>query len=440
MIRVLVVDDIIDTRENLKKLLLFEDDIEVVGAASTGEQGIELARQLQPDVVIMDINMPGIDGITAASILTRELPGIQIIMMSVQGEADYLRRSMLAGAREFLVKPPSADEIINSIRRVAALGTAQRAQMAALTPMPAPVAPPAGSVEGTPAAQQRQPAARATGGRMIAVFGTKGGAGASSVAINFAVMLQTLLPEARVGVVDSNPEFGDLNVLLNLKSERSIIDLIAGDELDAQYISEIFVAHPSGLKVLPGAQPAEAELVTGEQVKRLIEPLRAYFDYIIFDTRCSFGEPTLTVLDHADTVLVVSTAEIPSIRNTRLFFEVTEQLDYPAQKIKLVLNKCDAQSEISVQAIESSIRHPVTVQVPRDDRAAGVAIQQGLPYVMNNPRSPLAQAMEQLVQETCGLDVKQLKQAKQAEQSGKTNQTDVSITKKRLPFQWLMRQ
>src|SRR5687768_7731879 len=84
-IRVLLVDDIADTRENMKKLLFFEDDIDVVGSAGTGEEGIALAKELLPDVVIMDINMPGIDGITAAGILSRELPAVQIIMMSVQG-------------------------------------------------------------------------------------------------------------------------------------------------------------------------------------------------------------------------------------------------------------------------------------------------------------------------------------------------------------------
>ena len=104
-IRVLIVDDIPETRENLRKLLFFESDIEVVGAATSGEEGITLAGELKPDIVLMDINMPGIDGITASEAITQQVPFTQIIMMSVQGEADYLRRSMLAGAREFLIKP-----------------------------------------------------------------------------------------------------------------------------------------------------------------------------------------------------------------------------------------------------------------------------------------------------------------------------------------------
>ena len=117
-IGVLIVDDISDTRENLSKLLMFERDIEVIGTAGSGPEAIESARKLHPDVVLMDINMPEMDGIKAAELMSTEMPGIGIIMMSVQGEQDYLRRAMLAGAREFLVKPFSGDDLVRSIRHV----------------------------------------------------------------------------------------------------------------------------------------------------------------------------------------------------------------------------------------------------------------------------------------------------------------------------------
>src|SRR5204862_270400 len=85
-----------------------------VGAAASGGEAIEQARQLTPDIVLMDINMPDMDGIVATERLSAEVPGASVVMMSVQGEADYLRRSMLAGAREFLVKPFSSDELITT--------------------------------------------------------------------------------------------------------------------------------------------------------------------------------------------------------------------------------------------------------------------------------------------------------------------------------------
>src|SRR3990172_5902656 len=117
-IKVLIVDDIPETRDHLAKLLSFESDIEVVGAASSGAEAIAQAETLHPDVVLMDINMPDMDGITATEQLGSCAPTSAVIMMSVQGEPDYLRRSMLAGAREFLVKPFSSDELRASIRHV----------------------------------------------------------------------------------------------------------------------------------------------------------------------------------------------------------------------------------------------------------------------------------------------------------------------------------
>jgi pilus assembly protein CpaE len=108
-IRVLIVDDIPETRDHLTKLLGFESDIDVVGSAASGAEAIDLAGSLNPDVILMDINMPDMDGITTTERLARSAPTASVVMMSVQGESDYLRRSMLAGAREFLVKPFSSD-------------------------------------------------------------------------------------------------------------------------------------------------------------------------------------------------------------------------------------------------------------------------------------------------------------------------------------------
>src|SRR5215208_958145 len=83
VIKVLIVDDIPETRENLKKLLAFEPDIEVVGTASTGREGVDLAKEMQPDIILMDINMPDMDGISATELITKAVPRTAVVMMSV---------------------------------------------------------------------------------------------------------------------------------------------------------------------------------------------------------------------------------------------------------------------------------------------------------------------------------------------------------------------
>src|SRR5919108_5283648 len=128
MIKVLIVDDIPETRDHLSRLLGMEREIDVVGVAGSGEDAIRLAMDLRPDVIIMDINMPGMDGIAASEVISQRLPTSPIIMMSVHGEADHMKRAMLAGAREFLIKPFSADELSTSIKRVWERDLARREQ------------------------------------------------------------------------------------------------------------------------------------------------------------------------------------------------------------------------------------------------------------------------------------------------------------------------
>src|SRR6478672_10990991 len=166
-IRVLVVDDIPETRDHLTKLLGFESDIDVVGSAASGKEALEMGARLNPDVILMDINMPDMDGITATEQLSSSVPGAAVVMMSVQGEAYYLRRSMLAGAREFLVKPFSSDELTASIRQVYTREQAKISRMAA--------APIAGGTTGGGAGGGGGDGDH--DGQVVAIFSPKGGDG-----------------------------------------------------------------------------------------------------------------------------------------------------------------------------------------------------------------------------------------------------------------------
>lgn len=386
-IRVLVVDDITETRDNIKKLLYFEDDIEIVGTAGSGEEGVEAAGRLQPDIVLMDINMKGMDGITASQLISSKFPNVQVMMMSVQGESDYLRRSMLAGAREFLIKPFSGEDLSKSIRRVHQLGLSRR---------PAITAPPAQPVG--PAATVALPPPAAKGGRIIAVFGTKGGVGASTIAVNLAVALREETKE-RVALIDANFEFGDCGVLLNLPTNRTIADLTGPNiDIDEDVVNGTMAGHASGVKVLLAPpRPEMAELVSGTLVKRILEILPKMFDYIVVDVWKTFHESMLAFLDAADHILLVSSAEIPAIKNAKLFFELSDALGYPPEKVFFVLNKEDGRSGISARDIEASVKHSVRGTIPRDERTTILAVNRGAPFVTGQRNLPLTQAILNLV-------------------------------------------
>src|SRR5215204_6390275 len=129
-IRVLIVDDVSETRENVKKLLQFESDVDVVGIARTGKEAIQVSQELNPDVVLMDINMPDMDGIAATEAIRAKQPAVQVVILSVQSDQNYMRKAMLAGARDFLTKPPMGDELISAIRRAGAMAQTERSKVA----------------------------------------------------------------------------------------------------------------------------------------------------------------------------------------------------------------------------------------------------------------------------------------------------------------------
>jgi pilus assembly protein CpaE len=323
--------------------------------------------------------MPGIDGITASEAITQQVPFTQIVMMSVQGEADYLRRSMLAGAREFLIKPFSSDELVSSIRRVYELGASRRQSM----PSVAPAGP--GRVD-----QERPPEEQ---GKIVAIFSPKGGVGCSTVAINLAIALHQA--EGRqVALVDSSLQFGDVAVLLNLQASRTIADLAPHiDELDQELLDHVMLAHHSGIKaLLAPPRPEMADLVAPGALNTILEKLRRLYDYIVIDTPSTLADLTLTVLDVADRIILITTPDIPAIKNAKLFFEVTEALEYPSGKTILVLNKADRHTNIRAEDIQASIKYPVAAQIPLDERTAMAAANQGVPYMLIARSSPLAQA------------------------------------------------
>ena len=381
MIKVLIVDDIAETRDHLTKLLGFEGDIEVVGAADSGRQALEMAGRLRPDVVLMDINMPDMDGITATEQMATEVPTASVVMMSVQGEADYLRRSMLAGAREFLVKPFSSDELTSSIRQVY---TREREKQGRITVTNVAAA----AANAAAASRDREP------GQVVAVFSPKGGVGRTTIAVNFAVAAASDLGQKTV-LVDGSFQFGDVGVLLNLNPKnKSIADLVP--EMDAggepESIDTFVINHSSGVRVLLAPpSPEMAEMITPAGVRKILEVLRATNDLVVVDCTANFSDTTLAILDLADVILTALTLEITSIKNMRLFLEVADQLGYEASKIKLILNRADSTLGIRVSDVEHSIGRKVDHTIVSDGRSVVYALNRGVPFVLSNREAQVSQ-------------------------------------------------
>jgi pilus assembly protein CpaE len=376
----MIVDDIVESRDNVAKLLRFEPDVEIVGMAENGEEGIELALRLEPNIVLMDINMPGIDGIQATSRITSRLPNTAVIMMSVQNEPDYLRRSMMAGAREFLAKPFSLDELIESIRHVHQLSQANRRV----------VAEPGATTVSIPGSSKKA--------QVFSVFGLKGGIGRSMLASNLAVAIRNQHPDKEVALIDGNLLHGDLGVILNATDNKTIADIMRNYQtLDRDLVSDILVTHSSGVKVLlapPDAQTGEQ--VTGELMRQVLQHMLGMFDYIVCDTRPSFDEVSLTLLDHSDRILLMLSLELTAIKGAKQYLELSDLLGYDNERVALVLNRATIQSGIPVADVGASLKGEIVCKLPDDPLLVLRSINEGVPFVQSAPTSAISQEVGKL--------------------------------------------
>jgi two-component system response regulator DesR len=118
VIRVLLAEDQAMIREALAALLSFEDDIEVVAQVGRGDEVVRAALESKPDVALLDIEMPGMDGLTAAAELRRLIPGTRVVILTTFGRPGYLRRAMESGVSAFIVKDSPADKLAQTIRKV----------------------------------------------------------------------------------------------------------------------------------------------------------------------------------------------------------------------------------------------------------------------------------------------------------------------------------
>lgn len=378
-IRILIVDDIADTRDNLAKLLSFERDLVVAGSVGSGQEAIDFAKKNRPDVILMDINMEPMDGITATEIISQTVPESPIIMMSVQNEQDYLRRSMLAGAREFLVKPFSSDELINAVRHVYEIEKVKRQRYAQMVPAAA-------------AAVAAAPQGASERGKVVTFFSPKGGVGRTTIATNLAVALHQATQKPTV-LVDGSLPFGDIAVILNMSPKaKTIGDLVGSfDQLDPMVLNSVLVSHSTGIKVLLAPPtPEAAELVQPGNMKRVLEVLRENFAYVVVDTWPSYGELVLTMLDVSDVVLVLMTLEITSLKNIRVFLEIAQKLGYDDQKVQLVANRNDSSGGIKATDVEASLGRKIPHTIVSDGRALVLAVNRGVPFVISHRESQVA--------------------------------------------------
>ncbi|HNE06052.1 MAG TPA: response regulator [Anaerolineales bacterium] len=381
-IRVLIVDDIAETRENVRKLLQFEADIEVVGTARTGKEGIQIAQELNPDVVLMDINMPDVDGITATEQIRQHSAHIQVVILSVQGDQNYMRRAMLAGARDFLTKPPMGDELISAVKRAGEMAQSEREKGSKQISLSASLG--TSSIGGFATSQ----------GKIILVYSPKGGTGCTTIAVNLAIALHN--EDTRAVLIDGNLQFGDVAIFVNEQGKNTVLDIAPRvDDLDADVVDEILIKHEaSGIRILAAPQrPEMAEKISSDQFTKVLQFMQKIYSYIIVDTSSLLTDVTLSAIDLSDIVVLVATQEIPSIKNSRLILDLLNSMGINKGRVVFAMNRFDKRIAIAPERISENLKHEISAVIPLDEKIAISAVNRGVPFMLDNKSQPISRGI-----------------------------------------------
>jgi pilus assembly protein CpaE len=370
MTRVLIIDDepinhklVAHALESLNYELYF---------SANGTDGVTKARSLAPDIIITDVMMPDINGYEVTRILRREpqFAATPILVLTAQAGLQDKLKSFEAGADDHLTKPFESAEL--QVRVTALLRRAEASRAV------------------------RQEAITRESARLIAVHSLRGGTGASTLAVNLGIGLASLWRKP-TALLDFTMTAGQVAMMLNMPLKRTWADIAryGADELDMDALMSIIGTHDSGLSFIAAPTfPSEAETLRGETLGAALRLMESQFEYIVVDLPHDFSEPALVALDAADTILMVATPDMSSIRAVTAAVDTYEKLGYKKEKIKLVLNAIFPRSNLSKEKIESASGISTIVTIPYVQDVFVEAINLGQPPVYHRPHEHVSALLE----------------------------------------------
>lgn len=233
-------------------------------------------------------------------------------------------------------------------------------------------------------------------GKVITVCSTKGGVGKTTISANISAAFA--LKNLKVAVIDLDLQFGDLSLLLDKQPERTIYEWVkesyeSGDKSFENYMNH----HKTGLDILSAPTlPEFSELITGEQVAYLIEEMKKKYDVIVIDTPPAFVETSLVALENSDVILLISSLDLPSIKNGKLAIDTLNVLGLK-DKIKIVLNRDDAISEMKADLVEGVLGMEIKSRIPSDYRTVISSINKGTPFVLAAQKTAVSKSIMNLI-------------------------------------------
>jgi len=369
VLRTILVDSDAESITTLRRVLASSQAAVIVAEFADVTQALLDGPARNPDLLIVEISREVVAQGADAAVrvienVSEALPNTAILATGPAVPADVVVRLIRAGAVEFLSRPLERADIQAALDK---LGRFHRGS----------------------APQRRL-------GRMTSVFSTKGGLGVTTVATNLAVALAAR-GSHNVLLLDLDSRQSDIATLLNLRATYSVLDAFENvGRMDESFLRGLLVKHSSGLWVLPGPQRMERIQFGAEPVRIGLEIMRSHFDHIILDLRHELDPGTVTALEMSETILLLTSLEVPAIRSSIAGVAALRQLGVGQQRMKVVLMRHDAPGEMTARHASDALGMPVFWKVPNDYQPVISSINAGNPVVLASPRSKIARNIGEL--------------------------------------------
>lgn len=253
-------------------------------------------------------------------------------------------------------------------------------------------------------------------GQLVTIFSPKGGVGKTTLAVNLGIALSDKGAK-RVCVVDLDLGFGDVAITLQLIPARTIADVVAFESgLEFSVLEPLLTPHSTGISALVApVQPDARDSIPASLVGRILAMLKENFDYVVVDTAPTFDEFVLQAFDETDVLLLLTTLDVPTLKNVKIAVETLDLLNFPKQRRRLVLNRADDKVGLSAEEVESTLAMKIDASIPTSSQVAN-ATNSGQPITSALPKHAVSLAVTALAR---GVSVQVLSEDGQAPSSSR---------------------
>lgn len=373
--KLMLLADTESDRQNIMGILKNIDYVNVIGDYTDEEAAWDSLERSSAEIMLLGAGVNG-EGYDFAERISAIHPELGIIMLESELLEETMHNALFSGAKDVLVKPLEPEKVASAIYRIHQLNERKAALQNNAT---------------------NKKIRKRDLGQVCTVFSTKGGVGKTFVSINLAASLAKK-QDARVVLLDLDLDFGNAALALNLFPKFTISDVVDDiRNIDSDLIESYLMPHESGIKVLPAnLQQQMNDYMNAEHIRIILESLRESFDYIVVDMPARFVDKVMPALALADTLLVVTTPEISSVRNVKALLATLMDLNFPQSKVKIILNKEQIRGDIKQKDIELTLNKKVDAAIGFDYQKVLSSLNRGIPLVSEYPKNVVSKNIEKL--------------------------------------------